>query len=275
MSPPVTRSQVAAGTATLHTGDLPPTRRREGPVPSVPLTRRQSSSGSLSEAAVGRPPRTDPPRPAAVDPSTAGSPSAPVRLLDRDEISGAVQRFAASLMDGWVGSGQVVENPSDEQIAWHARLGETAVVLSKLTSRTDFALGCFFDGEPIGLATIDNPRDGLSGPDRARSKGLKVVHAVTHPGAAGAGGALMERAVNLSQAQGYEGKLHLYPMSLAAASAYKALGFVQRGVEMTLTPSSPTNRDRWVHQDGEWRLKKYLTKEVVSGMNALQARSAG
>ena len=70
-----------------------------------------------------------------------------------------------------------------------------------------------------------------------------------------------------------DGRLQLSQVSESGKASYQALGFVEDGgLRMTLTPSSLENRDRWIQQDdGQWRLKKYLTKEVPSGVATLTA----
>jgi hypothetical protein len=85
---------------------------------------------------------------------------------------------------------------------------------------------------------------------------------VTHPGSAGAGGALIEQAVNTSVEWGNDGMLKLAPVNGNAKKAYEAFGFVNSGKAMTL---DPVDNDKWCQQDGQWRLQKYQDKKYLAG----------
>jgi hypothetical protein len=114
---------------------------------------------------------------------------------------------------------------------WTDKLHQTQFILRKLDTRSEIVIGCSFDGDPIGLAALRTPdADAMNA-----NKGLELVNMVTHPGGTGAGGALIERAADVSSARGFEGRLQVVPMGTAATAAYAALGFVWDGELMTLT----------------------------------------
>jgi hypothetical protein len=64
--------------------------------------------------------------------------------------------------------------------------------------------------------------------------------------------AAAQRAVNLSEAWGESGCVELTDNNAEARKAYIAMGFVDEGGQMKLDPSTS---DRWVQQQGQWRLK--------------------
>jgi hypothetical protein len=91
-----------------------------------------------------------------------------------------------------------------------------------------------------------------------------VTHLVTHPGSVGAGGALIEQAINKSVEWGKEGRLELTRFNSNAEQVYESLGFVKSGLAMKLDPGG--NNDKWSRQDdGEWRLKKHQGKKYIDG----------
>jgi hypothetical protein len=99
---------------------------------------------------------------------------------------------------------------------------------------------CYLDGHPVGVMLLEN------GPP------VEIGYMITHPGSSGVGATLVERAVNLSEAWGESGCVELTDNNAEARKAYIAMGFVDEGGQMKLDPSTS---DRWVQQQGQWRLK--------------------
>jgi len=176
-----------------------------------------------------------------------------VRPLNADEAEDAAQRLIAdvrSLLDAR-GSGV----PSTRQAEWQNRLDNTLKIAGQLDEDADFVMGCFFEGQPIGLITLNRPSEGDSSGRRA----LEIEDFVTHPRSTGAGSALMEQAATVSHRQGYGGNLFVLAQD-GSREAYEAMGFITDGIWMTLNPSSPENCNQWQLQSGEWRRKKDPTK---------------
>lgn len=205
-----------------------------------------------------------------VDSSATSSWTGPVRVLSGDEAEELAARLQTRLAKDWKPDLSLGHDAPYDVQQWNDKLHQAQLVLKSMDKKSEMMLGCIFDKQPIGLAALRTPDIDAANAD----KGLELVDIMTHPGATGAGGALIERAADLSQARGFEGKLQLVAMGSAARAAYLALGFVDDGELMTLTPSSPENADRWSRKDGEWRLKKYLTKDLAAGMNDLARGSA-
>lgn len=107
--------------------------------------------------------------------------------------------------------------------------------------------GSFVGDQPIGLMLL------------ADYSSTYVSAIVTDPGSNGTGAALIERAVNESEASGSKGHLELTTSNANADKAFAALGFTASGINMALDPESS---DKWTRQDdGQWRLKKYLDRK--------------
>jgi hypothetical protein len=117
----------------------------------------------------------------------------------------------------------------------------------------EYFIAYYIDGQPIGVLAMS---DYI----------LPYINdLVTHPGSDGAGGILIECAVQKSVEWGKNGVLELYALDEDAREAYKALGFAgQKGPddqEMTLDPSK--KESIWCNLDGRWQIKKYVGKQFV------------
>jgi len=173
--------------------------------------------------------------------------STPVRALSSDDANASAERLNANLTNGW--------RPNDhEEHSWNDKLLETSIILNGLvnTIRTgsDSVLGCFFQGEPVGLAVLKRPLASAPGH-------VVVSDIVAHPGATGVGGMLLEQAVATSMTWGFGGRLRALPLSREAEGAYQALGFVEKDGAMVL---SPATSEKWFNDKGSWRLRKYSGK---------------
>lgn len=90
---------------------------------------------------------------------------------------------------------------------------------------------------------------------------------VTHPGSEGAGGALLEYAVQVSVDRGMKGMLEIKPLDSDAREAYKKLGFVNSKTTinmMTFDPNTPENKEKWSQTNGELRLTKHAEKKYIA-----------
>ena len=169
------------------------------------------------------------------------------------------KRLQANLAPDWLELDELPPGAKAEEIAWNIRLHDTQWILNQLSEEGPAAphsLACFFDSEPIGIATCEHQKGEFA---------LEVNYLVTHPGQAGAGGALIEKAATLSAQLGLGGRLSLTALEQSEA-AYAAMGFVNDGAQMTLDPSSTENASRWFQEDGQWKLRKYLEKPLLTGM---------
>jgi GNAT superfamily N-acetyltransferase len=189
-----------------------------------------------------------------------------VRLLTTaQEAEAAASQFLASL-EGWEPRDAlaVTRGTADP---WDEKLGDTwaiAGVYRAQCAAMQANFACFFDGEAKGLLSVSAASSEL--------RGLQVSAFVTHPGAAGAGGALLERAATYSQSQGHGGRLWLTAQSEAAAEAYRRLGFTGTPQHMSFDPSAAHNAARWIQRDGQWFLRKYETKPLARGMSDVGSR---
>jgi GNAT superfamily N-acetyltransferase len=100
---------------------------------------------------------------------------------------------------------------------------------------------CYLESKPVGVMLLEK------GPP------VEIGFMVTHPESSGVGTALVEHAVNLSQAWGESGRIELTANNPDACNAYKALGFIGEDDVMKLDPSTSAE---WVKKDGQWRRHK-------------------
>ncbi|MGI4847392.1 MAG: GNAT family N-acetyltransferase [Janthinobacterium lividum] len=138
-------------------------------------------------------------------------------------------------------SGDVNKNDSqspkrtDQQI-WNHRIMEVRGYLMIMfqNSKNYDAMSYRVDGKTVGVLLY-----------AISAKALYIGYLVTHPGTEGAGGALIEAAVNLSRDLGKKGRVHLMVENQDAYKIYQHFGFraEANGLNMTLDPED---------SDGTW-----------------------
>ncbi len=131
---------------------------------------------------------------------------------------------------------------------WKRRLEDTGVIVLA-DDPGEVNAGFFVGTQPVGLLTLSR-HDGY----------FEVDTIVTHPGTQGAGGALIEHAVNVAHEDRCGGALRLTPMQ-SSVPAYEALGFRSVADEMRLDPQA--RPDIWCRHETQWRLRKHLGKPYV------------
>jgi hypothetical protein len=190
------------------------------------------------------------------------SSDAPIRKLTPEEIPLVIDAFQKNLKQWEPGFQlQPIENQMDidepdqrtPEETWFDRLQDTHNLLRGIQEADysdDTVLAYYVGDQPIGVLVMSD-------------RSIPYIDAlVTHPGSAGAGGALIEQAVNTSVEWGNDGMLKLAPVNGNAQKAYEAFGFVNSGKAMTL---DPVDNDKWCQQDGQWRLQKYQDKKYLAG----------
>jgi GNAT superfamily N-acetyltransferase len=201
----------------------------------------------------------------ATKPAVTWSHKPPIKELTGDEVTTMLEQFESNL-SGWktlsphvaptgssTSTASAENTLTDEQKAWNTRVEDTVDKINAgfVAAYTNDVVSAYFvNDQPVGMLVMSN----LDTP--------YILQMATHPGSKGAGGALIEQAVNKSQSWGKEGKLKLKPLNDAAAMAYEAWGFKRVATGMEL---NPLDNDKWGRQDGEWRLKKYEDKPYLSG----------
>jgi hypothetical protein len=117
----------------------------------------------------------------------------------------------------------------------------------------------FVNGLPVGLMLLqDNPPTPVF-----------ISYVVTHPGAEGAGGALIERAVNVSTARSGNGLVKLMAENANAHAAFSAIGFTDDAFSNFLI-LHPSASDKWRQKDGRWRLEKYIDEDYLANFGEKQ-----
>lgn len=185
--------------------------------------------------------------------------TAPIKELTQEEADSALEIFKQNLIS-WepdsdlkkeeVGHGHQAQETSTttpEKDRWIERLRQTHHLIDHMRD-TDYPdstfLAYYVKNQPVGMLIMEE-----------QPQNLFITAIVTHPGSEGAGGALIEAAVNTSVKRGKDGKLELYPENENARKAYEALGFCKLRSNMTLDPDKS---DKWCRQDdGQWRIQKH------------------
>jgi len=234
----------ALPTGTTHGGQLPDNN---------PLKRRRSEAGDMA-----------PRRPAPTDHLPQGAAQSTAQPSIRNMQPEAARAAATQMLQNLWPPKMVTNTPEEQR--WNERLLDSRMMLNSITKharKSDSAVGCYFEGQPVGLALISVSGELEAHDDLDHSKGVVVDYIVSHPGTTGVGGALIEHMVNTSAESGLGGRVQLSQVSTSGKAAYLALGFIEEGgLKMTLTPSAGHNAERWTQQDGQWRLKKYVAKPL-------------
>lgn len=264
--------KTAAKTSTSKRRDVPKDESDDEPATSSAADSAKAKRIRLTEETH----ETDPPadvdsaaaETSAATPAVTWSDKPPINELTGDAVTSMLEKFEENLT-GWKipsshveSSGGSTSTPSavniltDEQKAWNTRVEDTSDKINAgfvAAYTDDTVLAYSVNDQPVGILVMSNTDPPY------------ILQMATHPGSTGAGGALIEEAVNKSQGWGKKGKLKLKPLNDAAAKAYEAWGFkrVASGMEL-----DPLDNDKWIKTNGEWRLKKYQDKPYVSGFGA-------
>lgn len=186
----------------------------------------------------------------------------PIRELSVEEAIVAIKQMNNNL-EGWNCVSIPNDTECDEQQRWNNRIEATYSMLSsdKPNPWATKIFAYYVDDVPVGIMTIEN----VEPPE--------ILTLVTHPGAMGAGGSLVEQAVKQSLAWGYSNaKVTLTPMNDHSKNAYYAMGFSDIQAEdndnleedkdyLELLPAK--QQDKWVMNLGEWKLKNHLGKGYI------------
>lgn len=127
--------------------------------------------------------------------------------------------------------------------AWEARTTDAHGVAGNIThsARSDGAFSYRLGSQPVAMMKLGDREDHT-----------EVTWLSTHPGVAGGGQTMIEKAANVSQQGGHGGNLHLTPRDEASAGFYKSVGFKGDQSGMQLDPSKST---KWQQRDDSWELK--------------------
>jgi hypothetical protein len=172
---------------------------------------------------------------------------APVKQV----AAGEGKRLAAALrsdLDGWGGSGDA---------AWDKRVKDTGEIAFKLVadkgSSYEETYVYMLTGAVAGVLVIDE--------DAAC---MHVKFLVTHPGTQLVGGALLEKAVERSCQEGYNGRLELISHSDESSAAYACLGFeALPSGKRASHQLNPANSAHWVAAGKTFVLTKHAEKKYV------------
>ena len=111
-------------------------------------------------------------------------------------------------------------------------------------------------GQPVAVLSMSQPKSSWT---RKPLSFIQIHALASHPGTEGAGGALLEHAVNCSQEAGLGGKVCLHALA-RAIPAYRAMGFKGSAFSESSMTLDPAKSDKWVQVEGRWRLAKHAGK---------------
>lgn len=208
---------------------------------------------------------------------------APIKKLTHDEAISAMAELAADIahweratvpshpLDDDIDYSDWQQPPRTKQKRWNDRLDDAQFIIDTASSGVaifDFIFdsgkndsgksNCFsyyIDNKPVGMVILEGGSDPY------------ISAFVTHPGSEGAGGALMEYAVNFIADQAPKEsenvQIKLTPLK-DAIGAYRQLGFIQEEDQMILNSDTLEFKEKWCKQDGKWRLAKHVDKKYIA-----------
>jgi len=175
-----------------------------------------------------------------------------IRDIEPHEAHSKIQKIKDDIKNNW----QLAESGSNDIVLWNKKAAaayESADLVQETTTRiADGESGnqftaCFINDEVAGvMAWTRDPG----------TPGLYIDSIFSHPGVRGAGTALMEHLVNMSEYMGEKGIINLDVMDPDAANIYARLGFTVSGtvLDMHLCPDS--TKGPWKKtSEGEWRFE--------------------
>jgi GNAT superfamily N-acetyltransferase len=174
----------------------------------------------------------------------------PIRKLEPAEVKLHGEWLQAAIL-GWQ---DTAPGGGPEQTRWNKRIagGEERAYIISVCDASYEVYAYFYSGKPVGLMSL-NPAE------YAKKGGVYIEDLVAHPGARNAGDLLVEKAVNLSRAGGYGGKLVLAALP-GSHGFYKSVGFVpvHGGVwpaqETLLTCELMPKPPLWAQLNNRWKL---------------------
>jgi hypothetical protein len=228
--------------------------------PSANTGKRRKSEGQSSTTGPAQVSENTPPKTSQSSSTLRFSPQPPITEFRGDQITTMLEQLEENL-SGWKvlsSDTQSTERSSSkdmsaEQEAWNKRVDDVVDKINAgfIAAYTEDTVAAYSVNEkPVGMLIITNADIPY------------VTQMATHPGQTGAGGALMEQAVNTSVRWGAEGKVRLKPQNAGVAAIYETWGFkrVPTGMEL-----DPKDNDKWIMQDGDYRLKKYQDQPYLTG----------
>ena len=172
-----------------------------------------------------------------------------IKALDQPTARAMVQAMLDDVEGNWLIR---TPTPTQEQLQWNRRADHTVSICGAMNSvlgsplPIDNCIACFVAGAPIGFMLIDL--------DCHLSPWPYIGLMVTHPGSQGAGGLLIEHAVQRSLETGSLGNLTLLAENGDSHAAFEHLGFVPRSDGyLHLEPGTSA---RWLHVEGRYQLRQ-------------------
>lgn len=185
-----------------------------------------------------------------------------------DELAEDIEQWTTATVpsrpsDDDIDHSDLKKPPRTKQEKWNSRLQDAQIMALPdnfmFDSEKDKCFAYLVDSMPVGVLLLNGGAPPC------------ISAFVTHPGSEGAGGALLEYAVNFLSDQAIKEKKAEFKISLRpmgdAVEAYKRMGFIPNAEnkKMMILDSSTTEfKDKWCEHDGEWRLAKHADKKYIS-----------
>ncbi|MEZ5669761.1 MAG: hypothetical protein R3F55_20450 [Alphaproteobacteria bacterium] len=151
----------------------------------------------------------------------------------------------------------------DDVDRWNRRIANSTSIANgalRVAGRDASALSYVykFMGVPVGFLSLSDLEPTY------------INDITAHPGAANAGGILLEFAVNFSARRGHGGRIELYSLNAESSAFYLDHGFTRDdptdtdGGNMALDPASAHGRGYWTRVGETWRLSRYLGQKILN-----------
>jgi hypothetical protein len=175
----------------------------------------------------------------------------PISFVVFDEVATVVQQFQTNLASwGTMGGDSEISRRTNVHTGGASTIAGLMVTQLSPTRPVFQYVIC---GQPVALLQLE-----------LRDDVVEIKNLATHPGTSGAGGIMVEYALNMvthynNHGQNFEpGMLYLESFTPDSAAAYTALGFVagQPAREMLLDANKS---GLWAQVSGQWRLAASVT----------------
>ncbi|MDR6352477.1 GNAT family N-acetyltransferase [Pantoea sp. SORGH_AS_0659] len=175
-----------------------------------------------------------------------------IRDIEPHEVKNKVEKIKDDIKNNW----HLTETGENDIFLWNKKaaaawqvadfISDTAVEVANGESDNQFT-ACFINDEVIGV---------MAWSKEPGTPGLYIDYIFSHPGVRGAGTAMIEHLVNMSEYLGEKGIINLDVMDPDAANVYAKLGFTVSGsiLDMQLCPER--TKELWRKtSEGEWKFK--------------------
>ena len=173
-----------------------------------------------------------------------------VEITNKSLFQGLFAQFMTKLY-----ASKLIRPATNEAVSWNVAIDNSIRDFNRITTRIPDWRGFVYmvAGMPIGLMVISQ---------MVSDECIRIHYLATHPQAEGGNGILIEHAVNLSENNGYNGRVTIGAFDSLDGASYEALGFIL-AQNNSLRKLDPSESGEWVKVGTEWRLKQYWVRNPL------------